>query len=164
MDNNSKVNISPPKIPRYKHVTVVDQNGEIISDVTQAVRSRNGGHFVISYTEKMCDFIKNVSNGAAVRVFLFLAHRQSYGGADHVFGCRCSRKFLAESLRLTPKTIYSALEFLQSEYLVNELRISGQLEFMVNPDYITCGVDKAARVREWNFRWQVYHKRNSKKA
>lgn len=132
--------------------------GEIQSDRTFTPITKNGSGFVISYTAKMCDFIEKYSTGAVVRLFLYIAHHQNYG-SDGVYGFRCSRSYLSKVLGLTPKTVYSALELLKDKFLVNELRINGSLEFMVNPDYVTIGSDRKDRKREWSDRWIMYNKK-----
>lgn len=142
---------------RYRTVTVADKNGEIISEKTRRVVRQNGSGFVLSYTEKMIDFIKKNSTPAVIRVFLLLAHRQGYGD-NGMFGYRCSRKYLSEVLRITPKSVWSALDFLIDNFLVVENKFDGQTEFMVNPDYVTMGTNKQARLKEWSQRWQWYFK------
>jgi len=147
---------------RYRQVTVTDRNGEVISEKVSRVARQNGSGFVISYTEKMIDFLKKVSTSATVRVFLLLAHRQGYGD-NGVYGYRCTRKYLCEVLHVTPKTVWSALDYLIDNFLVVENRFDGQTEFMVNPDYVTLGTNKQARLREWSLRWQMYFKNKERK-
>lgn len=142
---------------QYRQTTITDRNGEIISDVTRRVARQNGSGFVISYTEKMVDFLKKVSTSATVRVFLLLAHRQGYGD-NGIYGYRCTRKYLQEVLHLSKPTVWAALNYLIDNFLVVENRFDGQTEFMVNPDYVTLGTNKQARLREWSLRWQMYFK------
>ena len=144
-------------VPRYKQVITTDENGEVISDVSALVRKKNGSGFVLSYTAKMCEFLEKTSQGSIVRVFLYIAHHQNYG-KDGVFGYRTTRQYLSKVLRLNPKTVYDALEYLLSEFLIVENRFDGVLEFMVNPAYVTVGADKKIRETEWSLRWQWYWK------
>ncbi len=143
----------------YRQFIGVNAAGEIIYDVTRKVKSQNGGGWVISYTEKMCEFLTRVSTGATVRVFLYIAHHQSYG-VDGQFGYRCTHKYLRQVLNISKPTLWASLKWLKENYLVNEMEIDGATEFMVNPNYITVGTDKKARVREWSRRWELFHKRN----
>lgn len=142
---------------RYRQTTTIDKNGEIISDITRRVVRQNGSGFVISYTEKMIDFLKKVSTAATVRVFLFLAHRQGYG-ENGIYGYRCSKKYLQEVLHLSKPSVWAAINYLIDNFLVVENKFDGQTEFMVNPDYVTMGTNKQARLREWSQRWQWYFK------
>lgn len=136
----------------------VNENGEVVYDnLKRRGLSQNGSGFVISYTEKMCEFLQKCSTGSYVRLFVYLAHNQSYG-TDGVFGCRCDRKFLMAMLGIDRKTLWRALEYLEQEVLVLESRINGQSEFMVNPNYVTIGRDKKARMAEWNNRWLQHWK------
>jgi len=148
---------------QYLEVVRYDKNGEVLSRVEKKAVCKNGGGFVISYTEKMCDFLAKTDKASVVRIFLFIAHHQQYG-QDGCFGYRCSHKYLEQVLRLNRKTVYEALAELKKAFLVNEARIAGQPEFMVNPDYVTIGSDKKSRVREWNERWARHWKEvNAKK-
>lgn len=141
----------------YKDITSYDENGEVISSVTIKNTGKNGGGFVISYTAKMDEFIKKTSTAAVVRVFLYLAHHQNYG-VDGIFGFRCNRQHIADALGLNRRSVYSALEYLIDQFLVNEMRVAGTLEYMVNPAYVTVGSNRKARDREWSQRWEFYWK------
>ena len=148
--------------PRYKKVIVLDVNGEVLSESMTSASPKNGGGFVLSYTAKMCEFLEKNSAGAVVRVFLYIAHHQNYGN-DGVYGYRCSKTYLSKVLRLSRVSIHDAIDYLKDKFLVVENRFDGQTEYMVNPAYITIGTNKAARVREWNSRWEMYWKHQTDK-
>lgn len=144
---------------KYKQTVAYDENGEVVYDVTKnAAKCQNGGGFVLSYTEKMCEFLEKCSVGATVRVFLYIAHHQSFGNDGEQFGYRCSHKYLQQVLRLDRKSVYNALRSLKDSFLVNETKINGVSEFMVNPQYVTIGTDKKARLAVWNQRWADHWK------
>ena len=143
-----------------KEITTYDDNGEVISHNDVKIKS-NGSGFVISYTAKMNEFLEKVTSGATVRLFLYIAHHQNYG-VDGVYGFRTTQKYLTAVLGLDRMTVYRALKYLKENFLVNELKIAGMTEYMVNPDYVTIGADKKARVREWSQRWEWYWKRINK--
>lgn len=138
-----------------------DENGEVIVDTVRKIKSMNGSGFVISYTAKMTDFIASTKQGSVVRLFLYLAHNQQYGSDGKTFGYRCSHKFLEQVLSLDRKSVYNALAYLKDKFLVLESRIDGSPEFMVNPNYVTIGSDKKARMRVWNDRWAEFWKSQS---
>lgn len=137
----------------YVEVSRYDSNGELISSNTFTAKKQNGSGFVISYTEKMSEFIEKTSVPSVVRIFLYIAHKQQYG-ANGVYGYRCTRKHFEQALSIDRKSVYSALTSLKNDFLVNELKVDGLSEFMVNPNYVTMGRDKQDRIREWNRRWQ----------
>jgi len=137
----------------YVEVARYDSNGALISSNIFTARKQNGSGFVISYTEKMSEFIEKTSVPSVVRIFLYLAHKQQYG-VNGVYGYRCTRKHLEQALNIDRKSVYSALTTLKNDFLVQETKIDGLSEFMVNPNYVTMGRDKQARVREWNLRWE----------
>ena len=142
---------------KYTQVSRYDENGELLSEVTFQTRSQNGSGFVISYTDKMTEFITKTETPSVVRIFLYLAHNQQYGN-NGVYGFRCTRKFLETALNITRKSVYSALQKLKNDFLVQETKVDGLSEFMVNPNYVTIGRDKQARMREWSNRWQAEFK------
>lgn len=123
-------------------------SGEVVYDNVRRQRWQNGSGFVISYTEKISEFLSKVSTGSIVRVFMYIAHHQSYG-QNGQFGFRCSHRHIEQALRLDRTTVWDALKFLKDKSLVVENRVDGCTEFMVNPSYITIGADKKAREREW---------------
>lgn len=135
----------------YKEVIGYDADGQVLYDVVQRPRYQNGRGFVISYTAKLNEFLCRVSTGSIVRVFLYIAHNQSYG-ENGQFGFRCSHKHIEQALRLDRTTVWDALKYLKDNRLVNETRVDGCPEFMVNPDYVTIGADKKLRVRVWQSR------------
>lgn len=147
-------------VPRivYREVTNYDENGEIVTQARVRNFRRNKGGFIMMYTAKMDEFIKNTSTPAILRVFMYLANHQGYG-IDGVFGYRCSRQHICDALKITRKSVYSALEYLIDQFLVNEIRIAGVYEYMVNPAYVSVGSNANARKKEWNQRWEFYWKR-----
>lgn len=147
-----------PRI-NFKETIAYDENGQVLYDVVRKPFKANGSGFVISYTEKMCDFLAKYTAGSVVRTFLFLAHHQQYGADGVQFGYRCSHKYLQQVLGLDRKSVFNALAVLKGDYLVNEARIEGAIEFMVNPFYVTVGTDRKARISEWNRRWQEHWKK-----
>lgn len=137
----------------YVEVARYDSNGELISSNTFKAKKQNGSGFVISYTEKMSEFIEKTSVPSVVRIFLYIAHKQQYG-VNGVYGYRCTRKHFEQALNIDRKSVYSALTTLKNDFLVQETKIDGLSEFMVNPNYVTMGRDKQDRIREWNRRWE----------
>lgn len=151
-ENNERVNVV------WTEVHQVDENGEVVKEYGFNPKfARNRGGFVIAYTQAMSEFLEREQQGSVVRLFVYIAAHQDYG-TNGVYGFRTTRSYLAKVLSLTRKTVYTSLEYLKSKYLVNELRINGSLEFMVNPDYVTIGADRRARDREWKERWIFYNK------
>lgn len=141
----------------YVEVARYDEKGELISSSVFKAKTQNGSGFVISYTEKMNEFIMKTETPSVVRIFLYLAHNQQYG-INGVYGYRCTRKHLETALNITRKSVYSALTKLKEDFLVVETKVDGLSEFMVNPNYVTMGKEKQARMREWNRRWEEYFK------
>lgn len=141
----------------YRGSYGVDSDGEIVYDTMSRPVYENGGGFVISYSEKMLDFITKTSTGSVVRLFVFLAHQQRFANSGQ-FGYRCTRKYLEHVLNLDRKSVYRALKELQDNFLVLETKIDGVSEFMVNPAYVTIGRGRRERDTEWSRRWSEHWK------
>lgn len=148
--------LEKPSRVKYRQSIGYDDNGEIVYDSFKLAKRSNGDGFVLSYTEKMSDFLVKCRVGSTVRVFLYLAHHQQYGNDGVTFGYRCSHKYLQQVLGVDRKTLYTSLTYLKEKLLVNEIRVDGVCEFMVNPAYVTIGVDKKRRVVEWEARCRQY--------
>lgn len=145
----------------YKQTITYDSEGNILRRSSPHKISQNGSGFVISYTDKMLELLASVSSPSALKIFLYIAHKQGYG--NPVFGFRCSKKHLSEVLKIERTTVWDALKYLREKFLVLETIVDGQSEFMVNPSYITIGSDKKSRLREWSRRWEEYFKQTGGK-
>ena len=140
----------------YKQTITYDNNGNILRRSSPHKVSQNGSGFVISYTDKMLELLTDLKTPSALKIFLYIAHKQGYG--NPVFGFRCSKKHLSETLGIERSTVWDSLKLLREKFLVLESTIDGQTEFMVNPSYITIGSDKKSRLREWSRRWEEHFK------
>lgn len=142
----------------YKQVIAYNDAGEVVYDNRKRQIHQNGSGFVVSYTEKVCELLKQIPTGSVLRIFFFLAHNQQFANDGKQFGYRCSKTYLQDVLGLDRKSVYNSLKVLREKYLVLETKIDGQSEFMVNPNYITIGADKKSRLREWSRRWEEHFK------
>lgn len=156
-----KIKERPPTKANCTEVIKYDDEGKAIKDIVYRPKSQNGSGFVISYTEKMIEFVKKYDSPNVVRMFMYFAHNQQYGD-NGVYGFQCARKHLEDALNITRKTVYNTLQILRSDFLVLETKVNGLSEFMVNPNYITIGKNKDARIREWNRRWEEFFKSGGK--
>ena len=143
-----------------KKIITYDDNGEVLSEYTtnapHAPKKKNGCGFVLSYTDKMIELLKQYPTGSTLRVFLYLAHKQNY--APPIYGYRCTRRHIMEALDINRTSLWECLRTLHENYLVLESVIDGQSEFMVNPAYVSVGNDRNARLKEWSRRWEAYFK------
>lgn len=145
----------------YKQTITYDDNGNILRKSAPHKISQNGSGFVISYTDKMLELLTDLKTPSALKIFLYIAHKQGYG--NPVYGFRCSKKHLSETLCIERSTVWDSLKLLREKFLVLETVVDGQSEFMVNPSYITIGSDKKSRLREWSRRWEEHFKKTNGK-
>lgn len=162
LENAQRLRRPDPNRIVYRGSYGVDENGELVYDKMSRPVYENGGGFVISYTEKMLDFITSNTAGSTVRMFVFLAHQQRFANSGQ-FGYRCTRKYLEQVLSLDRKSVYRALKELQDKFLIIETKVDGVSEFMVNPQYVTIGRSRRERDVEWSKRWEAYWRRVHKK-
>ena len=99
--------------------------------------------------DKCNNLLKNPPPPTTLRVFFWLALNQH----EQTGFVRTTRKYLAQMLNMDVKTLYTALQWLQNNYIVHRRRCKGFFEFMVSPYYVEWGNDKQARLDEWNQRW-----------
>ena len=135
-----------PKVA-YRVTDYFDEEGTLLKKSRSSVKTQNGDGWVISYSDKIIDLVINVTQPTILRIFFFIAHRQTFTG-----GFRATRKFISDTLGIDSKSTYVALKWLIDKYIIDETRIDGQLEFLVNPVYVTIGSDKKSRLKMWNDR------------
>lgn len=132
-----------------KQTAVYDEStGELIREVLTR-GSPNGKGWVIVYTENTQELLLKCNSAATLKVFMFLAMNQQFEERGFV----TTKKYVQEKLGIDKKTCICAFNWLKENMVINESRINGVTEFMVNPRYVTVGRDKKAREKEWVKRW-----------
>lgn len=133
----------------YKQTIVYDsESGEVISD-TVRTGSANGKGWSIMYNDKINELITKCTSAATLRVFMLLAAGQQFEERGMV----TTKKAVQEYLKIDKSTCLEAFKWLKDNMIINESKINGCTEFMVNPKYITVGRDKKKRENEWVRRW-----------
>lgn len=119
--------------------------GEIISEkVTYGVN--NGGGWVICYRKASEELASRCDSAITFRVFHLLVSRlDSY----EVSGVVCTRRWLMETLHVSRKSIYTALQWLIANDFIIETERDGCSEFFFNPSKVTIGRDKSSREKRW---------------
>ena len=132
-----------------KQVTVMDEDtGEILKDVFSK-GSSNGKGFILMYTDKVEDLILQCPSAATLKVFMLLSMGQQFEER----GMITTKKAVQDKLGITKPTCIEAFKWLKEHFIVNEFRVDGHTEFMVNPEFVTVGRDKKKRLKEWQRRW-----------
>ena len=127
--------------------TVFDKN--IRSDYNLRDFFSREAIFMVNFSDRCSEFIKNNNVSSIVRIFFYIAFNQDTNGENVTSGFKCSRNFLCDELKLRKSTVWAALKYLEDELLVNEAIINGQTEFMVNPYFVMVGDDRDKRIAEW---------------
>ena len=122
---------------------------------TDVALSENGVGFMLCYMSNIDSIVSNVKQPSILRVLLHIACHQQYGN-DGIFGYRCSKIHLQDTLGIQAATLWSALKWLEENFIIKEKLINGQSDFMISPDYVTIGKEKKKRVKEWNRRCAEY--------
>lgn len=132
-----------------KQVSVFDdETGELLKEVF-AKGSSNGKGFVLMYTDKVMKLILECPSAATLKVFMLLSLGQQFEER----GMITTKKAVQEKLGITKPTCLEAFKWLKDRFIVNECKVDGNTEFMVNPAYVTVGRDKKKRLKEWQRRW-----------
>lgn len=130
-------------------VSFDEETGEIYSDSTSPAGSQNGKGFVLMYTEKVQELIVKCPSATTLKVFMLLSMGQQFEER----GVITTKKAVQEKLGITKPTCLEAFKWLKEHWIINEYRVDGHTEFMVNPEYVTVGRDKKKRIAEWRRRW-----------
>ena len=132
-----------------KQTSIYDEGtGELIREVVTR-GSPNGRGWVIVYTENVQELLLKCNSAATLKVFMFLAVNQQFEERGFV----TTKKAVQDKLGIDKKTCITAFNWLKENMVINEYRVNGCTEFMVNPRYVTVGRDKKAREKEWVRRW-----------
>lgn len=132
-----------------KQTSVYDAGtGELIREVVSR-GSPNGRGWVIVYTENVQELLLKCNSAATLKVFMYLAVNQQFEERGFI----TTKTAVQEKLGITKKTCIEAFNWLKENMIINEMRVNGCTEFMVNPRYVTVGRDKKAREKEWVKRW-----------
>ncbi len=125
-----------------------EETGEVLIDRTVS-GSTNGKGFVLMYTDRVNELIVKCPSAATLKVFMLLSMGQQFDER----GMITTKKAVQEKLGITKSTCLEAFKWLKEKMIVNECKVNGYTEFMVNPAYVTVGRNRKAREREWIRRW-----------
>lgn len=129
----------------YKQTIIYDgDSGEVFSDSVRT-GSSNGKGWSIMYNDKITELITKCTSAATLRVFMLLAAGQQFEERGMV----TTKKAVQEYLKIDKSTCLEAFKWLKDNMVINECKINGCTEFMVNPLYVTVGRDKRKRQKEW---------------
>ena len=93
--------------------------------------------------------VNDAPNDLTIKIFLYLAIKQPNDG---IRGYQIDKKQLQYDLKLTRTVFFNSLRWLKENLVVNELKLVGYSDFMVNPYIVMNNGDKDARIAEWNRR------------
>ena len=93
--------------------------------------------------------VNNAPNDFAIKIFLYLAIKQPNDG---IRGYQIDKKQLQYDLKLTRTVFFDSLRWLKENLVVNEVKLVGYSDFMVNPYIVMNNGDKNERIAEWNRR------------
>lgn len=132
-----------------KQTSIYDEGtGELVREVVTR-GSPNGRGWVIVYTENVQELLLKCNSATTLKVFMYLAVNQQFEERGFI----TTKAAVQEKLGITKPTCIAAFNWLKENMIINEYRVNGCTEFMVNPRYVTVGRDKKAREKEWVRRW-----------
>ena len=93
--------------------------------------------------------IEEAPNDFTIKIFLYLAVKQPIDG---IRGYKIDKTQLQFDLKLKKSTFFNSLRWLKENTVINELKLVGYSDFMVNPYIVMNNGDRDARIAEWNRR------------
>lgn len=93
--------------------------------------------------------INDAPDDHIIKIFFYLAFHQP---DDGIRGFQIDKTQLQFDLKLGRTNFLVALRWLKENTVVNELKLVGYSDFMVNPYIVMNNGDKDARIAEWNRR------------
>ena len=90
--------------------------------------------------------VNDAPNDLTIKIFLYLAIKQPNDG---IRGYIIDKKQLQFDLKLTRTVFFDSLRWLKENLVVNELKLVGESDFMVNPYIVMNNGDRDARIAEW---------------
>lgn len=120
--------------------------GELIAEKT-SYGVNNGGGWVICYRTGAEILARRCDSAVTFRVFHLLVSRLDSYSTE---GVVCSRKWLQDTLNVSRKSIYNALQWLITNDFLVETTRDGFSEFYFNPSYVTIGKNKTGREKRWS--------------
>ena len=93
--------------------------------------------------------IEDATDDHIIKIFFYLAFHQPQDG---IRGYIIDKKQLQFDLKLGRTNFLVALRWLKENLVVNEVKLVGYSDFMVNPYIVMNNGDKNARIAEWNRR------------
>ena len=97
--------------------------------------------------------VNDAPNDFAIKIFLYLAIKQPNDG---IRGYIIDKKQLQFDLKLTRTVFFDSLRWLKENLVVNELKMVGYSDFMVNPYIVMNNGDRDDRIAEWSRRIKLY--------
>lgn len=132
---------------RVVETRILDANtGEIVSERT-TYGNNNGSGWVIHYLKLSEVLARRCDSAVTFRVLHLLISRLNSYSSDE--GIVCSRKWIQDSLNVSRKSVYNALQWLAANDIFVESVNDGCTEFFPNPEFITIGKNKRAREKRY---------------
>ena len=103
--------------------------------------------------------VNEAPNDFAIKIFLYLAIKQPNDG---IRGYQIDKKQLQYDLKLTRTVFFDSLRWLKENLVVNELKMVGYSDFMVNPYIVMNNGDRDARIAEWSRRIKLQDDKDKK--
>lgn len=125
---------------------IVDsETGEVFVSRTM-YGNNNGSGWVVSYLRASELLARRCDSAVTFRIFhLLISRMTAFDGS----GISVSRKWIQDTLNVSRKSVYNALQWLFDNDILVETVIDGMSEFFFNPEYVTLGKDRAARVKRY---------------
>ena len=91
------------------------------------------------------ELMKQTTSPSILRIFGSLMSKQEFEN-----GVRTTKRAIAEELNIERTAAWNAFKWLKENGYIKERKVSGQTEFLLNPNVTTCGKHKQKKIDLWN--------------
>ena len=99
--------------------------------------------------ERTMRLFNNAPNSHIIKIFFYIVIHQPKEG---ICGFKINKLQLQFNLKLSRTVLFDSLHWLKDNLFIQELKISEESDFMVNPYIVMNDGDRNERIKEWNRR------------
>ena len=102
--------------------------------------------------ERTLRLFNNAPNPHIIKIFFYIVIHQPKEG---IYGFKINKLQLQFNLKLSRTVLFDSLHWLKDNLFIQELKISEESDFMVNPYIVMNEGDRDERIKEWNRRCRL---------
>ena len=109
--------------------------------------------------QRILRLFNDAPNPHIIKIFFYLVIHQPQDG---IRGLKINKQQLQYDLKLSRTNFFTSMHWLKDNLFIQELKISEESDFMVNPYIVMNNGDRDERIKEWNRRCNLDNARESR--